>query len=282
VYLVSQLNGFTQMLKVAQHRVYSDFFMPSRFDDLDRLLRIALDCGYETHSIISFWQLLKNAGLARGKKYLILRHDIDTDPLTASRMWEAEQKYGVVSSFYFRLSTLSPSLMKEMHESGVEASYHYEEVATVSKEKGLATAKEVDSELSYIRERFKSNLLRLREQTGLPMLTAASHGDFVNRKLRIANTVILADQVFRDEVNIIVEAYDRALVDPVTSRHSDKAYPVFWSPDDPLNAFRKGTDVVYILLHPRQWRAMASYNLLDNAGRMWQGIRYRLATAARS
>jgi hypothetical protein len=256
--------------------------MPSRLDLFYRLLQTALDNGYETHSIFSFWQLLKNGGQVPSKKYLILRHDVDTDAVTARRMWELEQNRGVVSSFYFRLSTLSPALMKDMHASGVEASYHYEEVATVSKQKGLTTADEVHRELPRMREMFRRNLFRLREQTGLPMLTAAAHGDFANRRLGITNTIILADKAFRIEVKIAAEAYDRDLMDHVTSRHSDKPYPVFWAPDDPLNALREGSQVVHILTHPRHWRVAPTINLLDDLDRFSQGVRYRWAAASRS
>jgi hypothetical protein len=263
------------------YRIYSDLLMPSRLSGYDRLLETALDHGYETHSIISFWQLLATGRRIAGKKYLILRHDVDTDAVTAGRMWELERQRNAVSSFYFRLSTFSPSLMKEMHLSGFEASYHYEELATVTKKKGLTTSDEVFRELPRMRQMFKCNLFSLRERTGLPMLTAASHGDFANRKLGIANTLVLADDKFRSEVNIVVEAYDRALMNAVTSGHSDKAYPVFWTPDDPLKALREGKEVVHILTHPRQWRAVPTYNVLDNLGRLWEGARYRFAAATR-
>jgi hypothetical protein len=263
------------LLKLTWNRIYSDFLMPSRLGLFNRLLQTALDHGYETHSVCSFWHLLKNRSQVPGKKYLILRHDVDTDAVTARRMWKLEQNHGMVSSFYFRLSTLSPALMKDMHAAGAEASYHYEEVATVSKQKGLTTADEVHRELPHIREMFRRNLFRLREQTGLPMLTVASHGDFANRKLGITNTIILADKAFRIEVNIAAEAYDRILMDHVTSLHSDKPYPVFWTPDDPLNAFRKGKEVVHILTHPRHWRVAPAVNMLDDLGRLSHGVRYR-------
>ncbi len=279
---MSTFSRANRIWRKACYRLYSDLLMPNRLDLFDRLLQTAIDCGYETHSILSFWQLLEAGRRLSGKKYLILRHDVDTDAATACRMWGLERKRDVLSSFYFRLSTLSPSLMKEMHASGVEASYHYEEVATVSKHKGLTTVDDVYHELARMREMFRLNLFRLREQTGLPMLSAASHGDFTNRKLGIPNTVILADNAFRNQVDIKVEAYDQALMSHVTSRHSDKAYPVFWAPDDPLSAFRRGEKVVHILTHPRQWHAAPSVNLSDDLSRAWEGARYCLKAARRS
>ena len=71
--------------------------MPNRLDLLDRLLQTAIDCGYETHSILSFWQLLEAGRRLSGKKYLILRHEVDTDAATACRMWGLERKRDVLS-----------------------------------------------------------------------------------------------------------------------------------------------------------------------------------------
>ncbi len=69
----------------------------------------------------------------------MLRHDVDTDPGTAAAMWDIERELGVESSYFFRLSTLAPALMADIAAGGSEASYHYEEVATVAKRRRLRT-----------------------------------------------------------------------------------------------------------------------------------------------
>src|SRR5262249_27513079 len=151
-----------------------------------------LDCGYVSYSISGFWRALNLGELA--PKCLILRHDVDTDVATAEQMWRAETKLGCISSYYFRLSTFTPALMREMHHAGFEASYHYEEIAAVAKSSGLTTAAQVRAALPVIRNLFRINLSSLRSRTGLPMTSVASHGDFVNRRLAISNTTILEDQ----------------------------------------------------------------------------------------
>jgi len=60
----------------------------------------------------------------------------------------------------------------------------------------------------------------------------------------------------------------------VDSRHADVRYPGMWSPCDPREAFESGAGVIYVLVHPRQWRANRWANVVDNVGRLAEGIRY--------
>ncbi len=253
--------------------------MPSRLELYYQLLEESLDRGYEVHSIISFWQVIKKAQLCPDSKYLILRHDVDTDPSTAEAQWEIEQSFNVQSSYYFRFSTLDIPLMQKIAQAGFEVSYHYEEIATVAKERCLKSRKQVEQEMPYIRERFKENLTVLREKSELPMITVASHGDFMNQKLKMPNLEILKDQALRREVGIELEVYDQAMMKHVTSRHSDAPYPRFWQPDNPLEAIRRGEAVVYLLTHPRHWRSNPREYLLVDAKRVWEDLRYSLCSS---
>ena len=143
------------VLRSTWNRIYADFLLPTRLDLYSDLLRKAVDCGYHSHSILSFWQSLKNGGLSPNRKYLILRHDIDNlDIHTTQLFWQIERALGLTSTFYFRLSTLVPTLMNEIHLSGFEVSYHYEELAKVAKERGLTRPEQVFSALPEIRLRF--------------------------------------------------------------------------------------------------------------------------------
>jgi hypothetical protein len=260
-------------IKRVYHRIYADFFMGSRLSTYEELLRHALGAGYTCYSILGFWRAAKLGKLA--PKCLILRHDVDTDVATAAQMWRAEMQAGCLSSYYFRLSTFAPILMKEMHNAGFEASYHYEEIAAVAKSKGLTTSAQVHAALPIVRELFKHNLSSLRKRTGLPMTSVASHGDFVNRRLGIANTIILEDQSLRAEMGIEIEAYDQTLMQYVCTRHADRSFPAFWDRGDPRHSFAMGEKIVYVLTHPRQWRSNRKENLLNDVGRLWQGLQYR-------
>ncbi|USG67138.1 hypothetical protein NDK47_07555 [Brevibacillus ruminantium] len=257
-------------------RLYSDFIMPSRLSLYEQLLREARDRGYELHSVASFWEVIKAGGPAKHTRYLILRHDVDTDVKTAKAMFSIENKLGGRASYYFRLSTIDVAFMKEIHLAGAEASYHYEEIAAIGKQQGFDSKEQVYLSMEQIRQLFIKNYLALREQTGLPLHTVASHGDFFNRRVGIANSEILACEEVRQQLGIELETYDENMMRYVTSRHSDTLAPHFWKPDDPLAALQKEEPVVYVLTHPRHWQADVPGNLLDDGKRLWEEICYQL------
>jgi hypothetical protein len=258
------------------NRVYADFLMPSRLDAYRSLLEAAQRAGYRVMAIEQFWRLHREGAVSPTQRYLILRHDVDTDPRTAGAMWQLERALGVDGTYFFRLSTLDPALMAAIGEAGGEASYHYEELAAVAKDRRSRTREDALRHLPEARDLFRSNLGRLRSATGLPMHVVASHGDFVNRKLGIPNWVILADRAFRRDVGVELEAYDDELMAQLPVRSTDTAPPRCWIPDDPLAAIAMGEPVVYVLVHPRHWRVDRAGNARDDLRRLWEGAAYRL------
>lgn len=272
---MAALNRGLNALGFVCRRIFADFLMPCRLDLHRDLIRKAVVSGYEAHSILSFWRLLKRDGIEANQKYVILRHDVDNlDWITTLKFWEMERRMGLTSTFYFRLSTLMPSLMQEMHASGFEVGYHYEEIADVAKERGLARAEQISAAMPEIRERFKLNLNQVRERTGLPIVTASSHGDFANRKLGIPNWVLLEDEALRKETNIECEAYDLKLRSHINTFHSDSKYPGPWFPEHPHEAFHRGERAIHILTHPQHWHADRALNFVDEVARVWEGLQY--------
>jgi hypothetical protein len=267
-------------LKTVRDRVIADFLMPSRLDAYEALLRHALDHGYAIVPIERYWDAIDRGAADPGQRYLLLRHDIDTDPGTAGIMWQIEHDLGVRGSFFFRLSTLDVGLMQAIAARGGEASYHYEELATVAKARHPRTAEAAEALLPEARDLFAANLARLRAVTGLSMSVVASHGDFLNRRLGVKNTTILADPTFRDEVGITLETYDEAFLDTVTSYHRDLLYPDQWMHGDPYAAIDRGERVVYLLIHPRSWRVDRMGNLRDDVARVREDLAYRIPRRA--
>lgn len=256
-------------------RLYADYFMPSRLDEYRSILQLSISNEYIVCSIGSFWNLIESGQLNGNSKYLILRHDVDTDPETARAMWKVERELQIRSTYYFRLSTLDVALIKELHEQGVEVGYHYEELATFAKLHGLRTRDEVMRAMGEIRNLFRENLRKVREKTSLPMENVASHGDFVNRKLQCSNWILLNDMDFRKEEGIKLEAYDEAFMRHVVSRHSDDAFPRLWKPESPQSAIERKLRVIYLLVHPRHWRSCRKANFSDDMNRLIEGIHYR-------
>ena len=258
------------------HRAYSDFLMRSRLGEYRRLLLLALQGGYRFKTIRDAHEELAGSdGPSDSDRWLIVRHDIDTDPGTARRMFEVEQELGTVGTFYFRLSTIDAVLMRAIEAAGGEASYHYEELATVAKRRGVRKG-EAGTVLEEARALFARNIEALRTTTGLPMSTVASHGDFANRYLGTPNTVILADRDLRRRTGIALESYDAAFMDRVGARFSDEGAPRFWVSGNPDVALGEGVPLVYLLVHPRHWRSNAVVNARDDIGRIAEWLLYWL------
>jgi hypothetical protein len=81
---------------------------------------------------------------------------------------------------------------------------------------------------------------------------------------------------FRKKVDIEVEAYDEPAMKFVESRHSDTGYPIFWKPSHPASAIKNNARVVYILVHPRPWKAAMKEHLVDNIRRLYEQIKYSI------
>jgi hypothetical protein len=255
--------------------------MPSRLEAYRDLLEAAIAAGYRIISIERYWQLVKDGTLDRAERFLILRHDIDTDPKTAALMWQIECDLGVHGSYYFRLGTLDLSLMGRIAESGSSVSYHYEELATIAKRSRPRNVDEAVRLIPEARALFRQNLARLRSLTGLPMTVVASHGDFVNRRLGVRNTAILADETFRREVGIGLETYDQDFLDSVTSYHRDTPFPGFWMHGHPRDAVARSEPIIYMLVHPKPWQVNRVVNARDDVIRIREGLSYTLLSMFR-
>jgi hypothetical protein len=260
-------------------RVYGDFLMGSRLAQYAQLLESGLRAGYRISSVGSCWQQIGDPGLDPAQRYFVLRHDVDTDPRTAAAMWDIDRGLGVESSYFFRLSTIAPALMVEIAGGGSEVSYHYEELSSVAKRRGLRSPSAALRGLPEARDQFAQNLGRLRVMTGLPMRVVAAHGDFVNRRLGIANWLILANPEFRQDVGIDLDVYDQAFLRHLPSRHTDAPHPRYWEPTDPAAAIRAGEPVISVLVHPRHWRADRIVNARDGMRRALEALRYELSAA---
>ncbi len=198
-------------------------------------------------------------------------------------MFEIEQAIGISSSsYYFRLATADIDLMRAIVAQGGEVGYHFEELAAVAKRHRLRTPAQARMHLPEARELFRNHIRDLRARTGLPMRIVAAHGDFANRLLGVTNCEILADPVFRRDVGIDLEVYDRAFMQHVTSRHSDMAPPRYWAPSDPLPALARGEPVVYLLVHPRHWHAARGANAVDDLRRVCEGVAYQWRVPSRA
>jgi hypothetical protein len=258
-------------------RLRRDYLRPGRLEEFSRLLCCSLDLGYETMTLSAFAELAAAGEVTIRGPILLIRHDIDSDVSRARRMWQTERELGVVGSYFFRRSTWNVTLVRELSSTGFEVGYHYEELATLVKERGAATAAAARALIIPARERLRTSLAELRATTGLPLDVLASHGDFANRAVGVSNVELLADRAFREEIGVRLEAYD--IEDHVDARSTDAASPKDWWPYDPLEALRRGERVVQVLVHPRAWGAAPVENARADLDRLRDAVVYRLRRA---
>jgi hypothetical protein len=260
-------------------RLYSDYLQPERLHELRRLLEAAAAGGYQTMTLAAFADRVAAGSPAPDDRILLLRHDIDSDVPRARRMWEIERSLGMVGSYFFRHSTWDVDFMRELSRAGCEVGYHYEELATLIKQRGAGAAAEARALLDPARARLRTTIAQLRADTGLPLDVLASHGDFANRAVRVGNLEMLQDSALRAEIGVRLEAYD--IETHVSARSADGVPPRGWRPQDPLDAIARGKPVVAVLLHPRAWGRAPLANAHEDLHRLAVGGMYGLRRARR-
>lgn len=94
------------------------------------LLTTFLDAGYE---IVPVEELYNQT---RGKKRLLLRHDVDDLPVQSLKKAQIEKDLGVRSTYYFRIVEESnhPVAIRAIAELGHEIGYHYEDLSLANGE----------------------------------------------------------------------------------------------------------------------------------------------------
>ncbi len=250
--------------------------MESRLTEYRSLLDGFLDDGYAALSLDDTVSRLRS-GAGLPARTLIVRHDVDSDPVTAEAMLEVESALNLRTSYYFRLTTWDAALARRIAANGSEVGYHFEEIATIAKKRALATREAIVAVFPEIRQSFAENLRRLRSESGLPMRIVCAHGDFVNRKLAMYNQELLTPAL-RQQLQIAAETYDSDLTSLPTYRISDAHLPLRWRGLSPAEArsaeLKRRESLVYLLIHPRHWTARWEVGLSDLARRVHEGVVY--------
>lgn len=267
----------TGRLRAVGRRLYADYLLPDRAGEYAALLRAFAEHGYSTATIEQANRRIAN-GESLPDRLLVLRHDLDSDPAYSDEWMRIEKSVGFTGSYYFRLRTADREVMRRIADDGAEVGYHFEEVASYAKAAGLTTEAEIRAHFPQIRARFLDNLTRLRAYTGLLIATAASHGDFLNRRLGVTNEILLQDADFRRQAGISLEAYDSGYLDKIAARVSDHPQPKPW-------LFRTGRTFeemiaagegpIEILTHPRHWRTSRYDNFREDSLRLASDLLWR-------
>ena len=253
-----------------KRRLFNDFFRPSKAGEYERILAKAQEMGYEFHTILSYEDVIAK-GRDPQKKYLILRRDVDTADFKILReMLRLEKKYGARCTYYFRWNTYNVPLMRAIEASGGEASYHYEEMATYCYKHQITRKEEMWNHIEEIRSDFIANYAKFKRVTGMPCLTVASHGDYVNSIFHLAGYVIMNDRI-RTECGFVREAYDDAHMKMLTCRIADQVEMESFT-EEALAAIERGEPVLELLTHPRQWNSPIWVNLKEECNRVFKQL----------
>jgi hypothetical protein len=264
----------------AAARIYRDYLQPERLDAFGGFLAQALDAGYETMTLTAFAAAVGRGGRGLPRRVLLVRHDVDSDVPRARRMRDIERGRGTVGTYFFRRATWDVAFMRELEGEGCDVGYHYEELATLVKERGATGPAEARALIAPARERLRSALAELRAGSGLAVDVLAAHGDFANRAVDVSNVELLDDAAFRIEIGARLEAYD--VEEHVDARASDNAWRSYWEPEDPAAALARGAPVVEVLVHPRAWGRSPVANARADAHRLLEGARFSLRGRART
>jgi len=263
-----------KVFKAVGKRLLADYIIKLGLQEYEKLLLEAKSRGYQLMSLSAFYDrfILKQAPKDEARIFLN-RHDIDVDLKTARMMFEIEKKMGVSSTFYFRLSTLDFNFMREIKDYGSEVGYHFEEIATFAKRHHIKDKELLlKLHLREIQESFLTNLHKIESSLGFKIRSAASHGDFVNRALGLANNEIIDDEL-KSKAGIDFEAYE--LVPYFDKYLSDAPYPKFWRRGSPFTAMEEGAQIICLLTHPNHWERNFWANTKSNFSRIVKGLAWK-------
>lgn len=262
-----------------RYRLAANYCGRDRSAEYADLLRSASDAGYELISVAELHARSNSEHLA-DRRWLVLRHDVDIGDVAGNMaFWEIERAIGAQSTFYFRLATAGAhaGLVRRLLGTGFEVGYHFEEGATVAKRHHLADRAAVFRRRDEIQALFRSNCASFRSRWSPDLKSVASHGDWINRRLAFTNNEFLSADL-RSECGLLFEAYDRGLMDNVGVYVSDVAEPPRrWTAGYGLgDALRDARAPIYLLTHERNWHSSRWSNAQADAGRLVDGLRYRL------
>lgn len=252
-------------MNVILERIYVDFIMPQRFNEYRRVLKYALNKGYHLTSMIDYYNNYYNK--TDDKKIIILRHDIDDDLRGTKKFLEIEKELKIKSSYYFRLNTLDSKIANEIINCGSEVGYHYEELATYCKKNKIKHKNSLNNkDINNIYEMFKDNVKNKFKNYDIK--TISSHGDFYNREIGIPNQYIFNFCKY-DDLGILLETYNKDLLNSFNSYISDDRYRPFWRNNVSIyDSINNNNKRILLLTHPGNWDCNKLENLKNNIRRL--------------
>jgi hypothetical protein len=248
--------GIGDRLGLAASQVRRRYWVTDRAAEYARLLHLARDGGYELVTLAEFASATASPDTPRSPM-IALRHDVDICDAAGNRVfYELELAAGARSTFYFRWSTAGShrALIRRLLADRFEVGYHYEETATVIKRHTLSTRAEVEAHRDEIADLMRAHCTEFRRRWNPDLVSGASHGDWANRRLGIANHELVTPELLA-ACGLSFEAYGEAVLGRADVYVSDVASPPStWARNYGLDtAMRDGHSRICMLTHERRW-----------------------------
>lgn len=264
-------------------RLRADLAITGRAAEYDELLGSARSLGYRLVSMSQFDRARRAGGLQPDERYLAIRHDVDIVDLHGNEAFQGiEVRHGAQATYYFRLRTAPAHerFIDRLRDDGFEVGYHFEEAATVAKRRGLRDRAELLARRDEIVDAFRANVATFRSRWNPDLTSVASHGDWINRRLGVANHEFVSPELLAG-LDLAFEAYQSDLHAAFDVYVSDVATPPSrWRLDYGLaDALRERRPKIYLLTHERQWHGNPIAKTRENLNRLEDEARYRLRLA---
>ena len=215
------------------------------FDAYDRLLRAGAAADYRFLTVEEYLRTDEPPD-----RVIVLRHDVDRRPATATEMAEVEADHDVAATYYLRAHLFEPGFARGLESLGHEVGYHYEDLAAARGDRATAG------------QRFDRNLERFRDHVDVS--TVCAHGsplsphdnrDFWANGAGPGDWDLLGDAGLSLEHDSGGEASPRYFSD--TGRTWGTDVPGFGrvdTTDDLVEVLENGLcDRCYVLAHPGRW-----------------------------
>lgn len=218
-------------------------------------------------TIETFRELLKNMHEAHyafksfenwikypSKRTVILRHDVDKNPLNSLKIAQIQKDHGLYGTYYFRIlpESFIPKIIYTIATLGHEIGYHYEDLTLCRGDKEKAI------------ESFKKNLDKIREI--YPVKTICMHGSplskYDNKSLWLDYNYrsygIIGDAYLDTDFSRVLYLTDTgrcwngsniAIRDKVNSNFNYNFHTTF----DIIRSIQKLPDQIMITIHPQRW-----------------------------
>jgi hypothetical protein len=234
-----------------------EFELPAKLKDYQRLLLRSIDEGFEFYTVEEYWQK-RNINIAQ--KYIVLRHDVDYDPVTAAALAILESNLQIKSTFYFRWSTSDKTIVKFISSMGHEIGLHFETIADYAKKHNLTLKEQVNNPQVFdeCRSILKKEINDFEYFFG-DISSVTSHGDKWNISNHFSNAELLRDQDLSEYFIIVCASFlenYRAFFDLFIADSGGH-----WTSESFDQALQNSPDRLYVLVHPDWWNDKVKYSM---------------------